>query len=168
MLSELLETGAQHAPDDCSSRRCRRPLYRHLVDAQLLAKSPPFDAPLDPAMPVTRYRVERRDLCPPVPNDRGHFGEMTLEELALAAMGQCLVAEPAMLGDADVVVLEQLVPQSWATHQTVHDAAYGERLSIYRKDGTGWSKLFQQSNIGGYDWFVLLLVAPLDRAARTG
>ena len=74
-------------------------------------------------------------------------------------------SEPAVLGDADVVVLEQLVPQSWATHQTVHDAADGERLGIYRKDGAGWSKLFQQSNIGGYDWFVPLLVAPLDRGS---
>jgi hypothetical protein len=165
VLSELLETGAQHAPDDCSSRRCRLPLYHRLVDAQLLAKSPPFDAPPDPAMPVTRYRVEQQAICPPVPNSHGHFQEMTLEELALAAMGQCLVAESAALGDADVVVLDQLVPQSWAAHQTVHDAAYGERLSIYRRDGGGWSKLFQQSDIGGYDWFVPLLVGPLDRGS---
>ena len=127
-------------------------LYHHLVDAELRAKPPAFDAPLDPAMPVTRYRIERRDLCPPIANKDGHFEGMTLEELALTAMGQCLVSEPAALGDADVVILDQLVPQSWAMHQTVHDAAYGERLSIYRKNGDGWTKLLQQSDIGGYDW----------------
>src|ERR1700720_2758102 len=51
--------------NECGPRRCRALLYQHLVDAVLVAKPPPLDAPLDPAMPVTLYIVEHRAWCPP-------------------------------------------------------------------------------------------------------
>lgn len=60
------EDWSSHRDNECGPRRCRALLYQHFVDAVLVAKPPPLDAPLDPAMPVTRYRVEHRAWCPPL------------------------------------------------------------------------------------------------------
>ena len=154
---------ASHQYNECGPRRCLAPLYQNLVDAVLVAKAPPFDAPLDPAMPVTRYRVEHRAWCPPLERRSSRSAKQNLELIAESAAGDCLVAEPATLDAADAIVLYQGVERRSPTYKTVHEGAIAERISVYRRDGSGWRKLSRKTSVGGYDWFVPIMVGVVER-----
>jgi hypothetical protein len=163
LLTDLPEDKNWHYLTECGPARCRPLLYHHVVDAVLVAQPPPVGAVLDPAMPVTRYRLAQRAWCPPVDNFLGRPKARSLQQLAMAASGQCVIAEPATLAAADVIVLDQpLTPRTRPFYHTVHEAVAGERLSVYTRDGGGWRKLYQKTEVGGSDWFAPMTVGFLD------
>ena len=157
--------GSSHRDNECGRAAAGLLLYQHFVGAVLVAKPPPFDAPLDPAMPVTRYRVEHRAWCPPEGRRSSRSAKQNSEFIAELAAGDCLVVEPATLGAADAIVLYQDVERlSLSTYKTVHEGAIAERIGVYSRDGSGWRKLSQKTSVGGYDWFVPMMVGLIDRS----
>lgn len=164
MLMWRAEDWSSHQDNECGPLRCRALLYQHFVDAVLVAKPPPLDAPFNRAMPVTRYRVEHRAWCPPVERRNSRSAKQNFELMAAPAAGDCLVAEPATLDAADTIVLYQGSERSWSAFKTVHEGAIAERISVYSRDDSGWRKLAQKTSVGGYDWFVPIMVGLIDRS----
>lgn len=163
LLTDSVEDKNWHKPGECGPLRCRQPLYHHVVDAILTGSPPSIGARLDPAMTLTRYRLDRRPSCPPIENLERANGR-NLDELAGAAAGECLIAEPATLESADAIVLDQrLNPDNRPNYHTVHEPLIGERISVYLRDGKGWRELYQKTTVGGSDWFIPVLVGPLNR-----
>jgi len=166
LVTDLLEDPNNYSPGVCGHRRCQALLYHHVVQAVLTSPTlPAFGAPPDAAMKVTRHRVERRPWCPPNQRmDDFHDGR-NLDFLAHQAEGECLVAEPATLAEADVIIVEQaLTPRRRPDYHTVHEALVGERLTVYRKNGEHWQEIHRETQVGGSDWFVPMLIGPLDRS----
>jgi hypothetical protein len=164
LLIDLPEDKNWHNLTECGPARCRPLLYHHVTEAILTGLPPPVGAALDPATPVTRYRLDQRRWCPPIENFLGRPQTRDREQMALAASGQCLVAEPTTLTAADAIVLDQsLAPRTRPFYHTVHESAAGERLSVYARDGGGWRKLYQKTEVGGSDWFVPMTIGFLDR-----
>jgi hypothetical protein len=164
LLTDLPEDKNWADRTECGPRRCRSLLYHHAVDAFLTALPPRFGAALDPNMPVTRYRLDHRAWCPPIEHMDERSHGRNIDQLAVAASGECLIAEPATLAAADAIVLDQpLTPRNRPAYHTVHEAVTGERLSVYVRDGSGWRTSYQKTEVGGSDWFVPMTVGFLDR-----
>jgi hypothetical protein len=107
ILTDAPEDPNWYDRKECGPLRCRALLYHHAVDAVLVAFPPPIGDRLNAAMRVTRYRLDHRTWCPPIEHmDERRHGR-NLDQLAAAAAGECLISEPATLGDADVIVLDQ-------------------------------------------------------------
>jgi hypothetical protein len=164
LLTDLPEDKNWADRTECGPRRCRSLLYHHMVDAILIALPPPVGAALDPTMPVTRYRLDHRAWCPPFEHMDERGQGRNIDQLAVAASGECLIAEPATLAPADAVVLDQpLIPRNRPAYHTVHEAVTGERVSVYVRDGSGRRTYYRKTEVGGSDWFVPMIVGPLDR-----
>jgi len=164
LLTDTLEDKNWHVPGECGPLRCRSLLYQHIARAVLVGSPPPIGKALDPALKLTRYRLEKRAWCPPLENLDGRRHGRDMTELAGLAAGECLVSEPATLADADTIVLHQSFTAPGRTvFYTVHDDITGGRLSLYRRHGEGWQELFRQTKVGGSDWFVPMLIGQLNR-----
>jgi hypothetical protein len=165
LLSDRLEDNTfEPAWRLCEPHRCKGLLYGNRAKAFLTGSPPPVGTPLDPTLMVMRYRIEHREWCPPLEHTEDRRDGRNLAELVKLAAGECLVGEPATLADADIVVVDQpLDPPRRPAYHTVHEAMSGERLSLHRRDGSGWRELSRQTEVGGSDWFVPMLIGPLDR-----
>lgn len=106
LLTDSLEDPNWHQPGECGPRRCQALLYHHAVAAMLTsATTPAVGAELDSGMKLTRYRLKHRLWCPPNEHMDDRNNGRNLEFLAHEAKGECLIAEPAGLADADAVVI---------------------------------------------------------------
>jgi hypothetical protein len=163
LLTDSVEDKGWPSPGQCEPRRCRGLLYQHLARAVLIGPTPPVGTALDPSLKVTRYRIEHRPWCPPLDRIKD-YGSRNLLELMSLAEGDCLIAEPTTLADADVIVVDQRFnPQGRPLRNTVHEWIIGGRLSLYQRDANGWRELFRKTAVGGSDWLVPMLVGPLNR-----
>jgi hypothetical protein len=162
LLTNDREDKNWNAPPECGPRRCKPLLYEGLATAMLIGYPPALDAPPDSGEKVERYRLGRDSWCPAVPRIDDRTGGRNLDELAGMARGQCLVKEPAAVGDADVAIVYQtMTPPRRPNFNTVHEPLAGERLAVYRRDGARWRELFRNTKVGGSDWFVPMLIGPL-------
>jgi hypothetical protein len=164
LLSDEFEDKHWPMRGECPPRRCKALLYQHVARSVLVGSPPPVGATLQPALPLTRYRLDHHAWCPPLQRMDDHQGGRNLAELMHLAAGDCLIAEPATLANADVVVVDQpFNSQLRPNYHTVHEAIIGRRLSLYRRDGSGWQELFRKTAVGGSDWLVPMLIGPLNR-----
>ncbi|HYI48208.1 MAG TPA: hypothetical protein VEX35_07075 [Allosphingosinicella sp.] len=150
--------------------------------------------------PAPALRLERRSLCPPVvttgtnwarhgrfvgapqvgPSSSAAAGPNAEDRaLALIAAGQCLVAEPALFADAQLVL-------GWRSGRAPRGAPQPSATGLYaysyefidRRAGTGWTRLSQRmqlSHIRRWTFpFAILpsragwIAATLDTTARDG
>jgi len=163
LLTDSVEDKGWPFPGQCEPRRCRGLMYQHLARAVLIGSPPPIGTTLDPSLKVTRYRIEHRPWCPPLEGINRPGGRNLLELMSLAE-GDCLIAEPETLADADVIVVDQRFnPPTRPLRDTVHEWLIGGRLSLYQRDGNGWRELFRKTAVGGSDWLVPMLIGPLNR-----
>ena len=149
---------------ECGPLRCRALLYHHLVDAVLVALPPPIGTPLGPATPVIRYRFDHRAWCPPI-EFQGRRNGRLLDQLMAAAAGDCLVSEPATLGDADVVLLDQTFVPRQLPFDTPTAGVTGERVSIYTRDDDNGHALYRDTAIGGADLAIPLYIGMPGRSS---
>jgi hypothetical protein len=149
---------------ECGPLRCRALLYHHVVDAVLVALPPPIGTQLDPATPVIRYRLDHRAWCPPIKNQGRRNGRL-LDQLMAAAAGDCLVSEPATLGDADVILLDQTFAPRQLPFDTPTAGITGERIGVYTRDGKNWRALYRDTAIGGADLTMPLYIGMPGRSS---
>jgi hypothetical protein len=163
LLTDSFEDKHWPIRGECGPRRCRSLLYQHLARAVLIGSPPPVGSALDPSAKVTRYHIEHRPWCPPLKYlDHPDYRDPT--ELMSLAEGDCLVAEPATLAEADVIVVDQSFdPPARPLRNTVHEWLTGGQLSLYQRAGNDWQELSRHTTVGGSDWLVPMLVGPLNR-----
>lgn len=149
---------------ECGPLRCRALLYHHVVDAVLVALPPPIGTQLDPATAVIRYHLDHRAWCPPV-EIQGRRNGRLLDQLMAGAAGDCLVSEPATLGDADVVLLDQTYTSRKLPFDTPVEGVTGERITIYARDGEGWRALNRDTATGGADLAMPLYIGMPSRSS---
>lgn len=166
LLSDRLENDkVEPAWRLCEPHRCKGLLFGQKAKAFLVGSPPSAGTALDPARKVVRYHIEQREWCRPLSATDDALGGRSLAELTHLAAGECLVSEPATLADADIVVVDQpLNPLQRPGYQTAGGGVTGQRLSLYARDGGGWKELFRKTEVGGSDWFVPMLVGPLNRS----
>jgi hypothetical protein len=99
--------------------RCQRLLYSGMADAVLQGPTDPGAVTLDPAQPVVRYHIERRDACAPFTLPAGskpsvnpevfvRTGLLDDSKIRIAA-GQCLISEAATVAQSDLVVVDDVL-----------------------------------------------------------
>jgi hypothetical protein len=158
ILTDAPEDPNWYDRKECGPLRCRALLYHHAVDAVLVAFPPPIGDRLNAAMRVTRYRLDHRTWCPPIEHmDERRHGR-NLDQLAAAAAGECLISEPATLGDADVIVLDQTFAPRRIALDIPTEGVTGERIAIYVRAGDRWREVYRKTSIGGADWSIPLRV----------
>jgi hypothetical protein len=174
-LPSRIQTLGLALPDtrkiECGSL-CQRLLYNRSVARVLVAASPNDDEPS--GKPAMAYWIERRDACPLIDVPPATFwvterrGTMTLQRpidvagntKARIAAGECLMAEPASLDAADVIVVARTVkmsPQPYtAPFDLMFDTTRADRLSVFRHGDVRLEKILQRTHV---QWRPL--VAPL-------
>ena len=141
---------------------CQRLLLGAQVERLFYATArDPLLAPV-PVLAATSFRMERRASCPavdlddddsladgvPSPKDMKPSERMRLE----MAAGHCLIAERALLGDAEVALFFRRIynpqPSVMALLMGVSDdTIQGERLSMFQRDGEMFRESYRRTTV---------------------
>lgn len=171
VLQEREVTGRN--PLLCTAR-CQRLLYSGTVDAVLQGPAAPGAGALDPAQPVVRYRIERRDACPPFALPEGLAPRINAEAFARngllddtrkrIAAGDCLLAEAATVAQSDLAVVDDVLaighePYLKDRWSLSLDTLAARRLTIYRLREGQPVLLSRQTALTAYPLFVPLLIS---------
>lgn len=157
---------------------CQSLLYTGTAESVLQGASPgDSDSSItDAALPVIRYRVEKRDSCPPVTlpdwmirqSDLNIFNERQLlaDVKVRIAEGDCLIAETATLAQSDLVVVNEVLrnahrPSMRDRWKPTLDTLSARRLTIYRiRDGRP-VQLSRETSMTAYPVFTPLFIGLL-------
>jgi len=157
---------------------CQSLLYTSAAESVLQGASPAdMDGSIpDPAQPVLRYRVEKRDSCSPVTLPDGMIRQSELnifnkrqlldDVMIRIAAGNCLIAELATLAQSDLIVVNQVLrdahkPSMRDRWKPALDTLAARRLTIYRvRDGRP-VLLSRETSMTAYPVFTPLLIGLL-------
>ncbi len=157
---------------------CQRLLYTGTAESVLQGASPAdTDSSIsDPAQPVIRYRVEKRNSCPPVTLPDGVIRQSALDIFnkrqliddakIRIAEGNCLIAETATLAQSDLVVVNEVLrdahqPSMRDRWKLALDTLSARRLTVYRiRDGRP-VQLSRETSMTAYPVFTPLLIGLL-------
>jgi hypothetical protein len=157
---------------------CQRLLYTGTAESVLQGANPAeADSSItDPAQPVIRYRVEKRDSCPAVTLPDGVIRQSELnifnkrqllgDVMIRIAAGECLIAETATLAQSDLVVVNEVLrdahqPSMRDRWKLALDTLSARRLTVYRiRDGLP-VQLSRETSMTAYPVVTPLLIGLL-------
>jgi hypothetical protein len=142
---------------------CMRALMNGVAERVLFVQQD-ANAPLDAATPARSFRLEKRTACPAVDlrgghdeikdedRPRGSKRKYAHELMQLEiAKGNCLIEEPARLGDADVVLSRGTVHRGKsviaAGLDPTADTVTAKRLSVHVRDGHGFRETYRRTSV---------------------
>jgi hypothetical protein len=152
-------------PSDCADV-CQRLLYNGSVQA--VVAGPSLSGSAEPAYRedagFTRYRIERRPSCPAVkiveaghwqgetrPGALSHGTRVSDQIKARIAGGECLIAEPAGIAEADAIVIDRSIRHGknpyFAPGQINVDTVTARRLSVHRREAGVLREVFRQTSV---------------------
>jgi len=142
---------------------CMRALLNGTASRMLLVQQS-LNEPLNAALPVTSFRLERRDTCPAVKLQTGNddikenggarsFKQKQTHELMQLeiAKGNCLIEETVPLGTADVVLSRGSVHRGVSSINAgldpFADTLHVMRLSVHVRGDGGFKEAFRRTSI---------------------
>lgn len=146
---------------------CQRALLNHAVDAIIMVRVKSVAQPLSADWKGIRYRIEKRAQCPsvgidvndglePVKGEKRTRGSKTPRDLLLieAAKGNCLISEPAKVGDAEAVLVSGVVKRGLLPDEAgfapYADTASAVRLTFFRYQETGFVERYRSTFVELY------------------
>jgi hypothetical protein len=180
------DTDRSRTPKDECGGLCLHLLFNGLADSVLVTSVSRLVADPTPGLAesATRFRIERRDACPDVGihlrdsflgtfDPLIEFGDEASQRNVLGqiAAGRCLVAEPASLAEADIIVQVNLylLPLSPTSHTSMamkvlqldRPILEARRISIYQVHADRPEERFRQTTVYAEPLLPLLLLGPV-------
>lgn len=180
------DTIRKRTPDDYCGGLCLHLLFNGLADSVLVTSVSRLVGDLTPGLAesATRFGIERRDVCPDVSiHLRDSFlgaydpliqqGDEASERNVLGqiAAGKCLIAEPASLSEADIIVQVNPYLLPWSptprTSMSMKVLQLGRpmlearRISIYQVHADHLEERFRQTTVYAEPLLPLLLLGPV-------
>ncbi|MCD2173940.1 hypothetical protein [Rhizobium sp. C4] len=146
---------------------CQRVLLNRSAGAVIMARVASVAVPPDDSWYGTRFRLEKRSQCPAinieyndsqatVKGEQRKFGDKTSLDLLRieAAKGNCLISEPAKVGDADAVLIYGsaklgLQPNE-AGFSLTADTASANRLSFFTRQSGVLQERYRSTSVRLY------------------
>lgn len=162
----VVEERGYHQRGICDAL-CQRSLLNGAVGAIIMARVDSVALPLNEQWQGTRYRLEKRTQCPPIKieyNDgaasvrgekRALHDKTSLDILQIeAAKGNCLISEPAKVGDADAVLVSGNVKRGLqpdgAGLDLYADTASASRLLFYTRQAGSIQERYRSTSVRFY------------------
>jgi hypothetical protein len=180
------QTNPKRTPNYECGGLCLHLLFNGLADSVLVTSAARLGADPTPdlAESATRFRIERRDVCPDVTIHLRDFllgaDDRLIEQgdevsqrnvLAQIAAGRCLIAEPASLSEADIIVQVNAYLLPWPPAPRMSTAmqvlqlnrpiSEARRVSIYRVQADRLEERFRQTTIYAEPLLPVLLLGPV-------
>lgn len=168
-----------YTESDCALP-CQKLLFSGRARAVLRGPAPVGGDPAS-ARGLTRYSIERRARCPAaaIPQGNEFFADERRESARITdriAAGECLIAAPALIGDADIVAMKhdaasELIQAARmragpiaAWRSTIHARADGRWLLMARATPVAYSRLVAPLRLRGNE---IAGFIPVSQEART-